>query len=53
MRAKTSDGAGPRPTPVPPFLAGAAIGLTILGIASTAMAMGAGLALSQATCRGK
>jgi hypothetical protein len=30
-----------------------AIGMTIHGMASSAMALGAGLAISQATCRGK
>lgn len=53
MRAKTTDGSGPKPPNPPPWLAGATIGLAILGMAGTAMAMGAGLALSQATCRGK
>lgn len=52
MRRKSTDGNGPRPIPVSPWL-GAAIGLTILSMASTAMAIGAGLALTQATCRGK
>lgn len=48
MRAKSTGGGGP--VPPPPFLAGAAIGLAILGMASSAMALGAGLALSQAAC---
>jgi hypothetical protein len=52
MRAKNSGGGPPQPAP-PPWLAGAAIGLTILGLAGTAMALGAGMALSQSTCRGK
>ncbi len=38
-------GPGPAPRPAPPWLAGAAIGLAIMGMASGAMAYGAGLAL--------
>lgn len=53
MRAKTGGDNGPRPVPAPPWLAGAAIGLAILSMAGTAMAMGAGLAMSQSTGRGK
>lgn len=51
-RHKNSAG-GPTPLPAPPWLAGMAIGLTILGMASSAMALGAGLALTQATRSGK
>ena len=47
MRAKTTGDSRPRPVPAPPWLAGAAIGLAILSAASSAMALGAGLALSQ------
>jgi hypothetical protein len=36
-----------------PWLAGAAIGLTILGMASSAIVFGAGVALSQSIGRGK
>lgn len=46
-RMKNPPGPPPRP-PTPPWFAGMAIGLTILGIASTAMALGAGWALSGA-----
>ena len=46
MHGKASAGDGPGATPTPPWLAGAAIGLTILGMASGAIAFGAGLALS-------
>ena len=53
MRAKTSGDSGKRPVPPPPWLAGAAIGLAILSMAGTAMALGAGLALGQSTGRGK
>jgi hypothetical protein len=53
MRAKTTGDSGPRPASVPPWLAGAVIGLAILSMASTAVALGAGLALSQSTCRRK
>lgn len=53
MRAKTAGSSVPTPPSVPPWLAGAAIGLTILGIASSAMALGAGLALGQSSCRPK
>jgi len=52
MRAKTSSGSAPQPAPAP-WLAGMAIGWAILSLASTAMALGAGVALSQSTCRGK
>jgi hypothetical protein len=55
MRAKnSSSGAGSAPQPAQaPWLAGMAIGWTILSMATTAMALGAGVALSQSTCRGK
>lgn len=53
MRARTSASAVPPSPPVPPWLAGAAIGLAILGMAGSAMALGAGLALSQTSCRPK
>ncbi len=53
MHRKTNPGGGPPPLPAPPWLAGAAIGLTILGMASSAIAFGAGLALSQTATRGK
>jgi hypothetical protein len=51
-RHKTTAG-GPTPLPSPPWFAGMAIGLTILGMASSAMALGAGLAIGQATYGGK
>jgi hypothetical protein len=51
MHRKTNSGDGPAPVPSPPWLAGAAIGLTILGMASSAIVFGAGLALSQAATR--
>jgi len=51
MHGKASTGGGPSAKPVPPWLAGAAIGLTILGMASGAIAFGAGLALSQPATR--
>ncbi len=35
----------PNPRPAPPWFAGAAIGLAIMGMASGAMACGAGLAM--------
>jgi hypothetical protein len=47
MRQKSSPGGGPTPLPPPSWLAGAAIGLTILGMASSAIALGAGMAWSQ------
>jgi hypothetical protein len=53
MHRKLPSGGGPTPQPTPPWLAGAAIGLTILGMASSAIALGAGLALSQSTISGK
>ena len=53
MHRKTSSGGGPTPLPPVPWLTGAAIGLTILGMASTAIALGAGLAWSQTTRSGK
>ncbi|MGE0420384.1 MAG: hypothetical protein AB7O80_26560 [Acetobacteraceae bacterium] len=37
----------PMPLPATPWLAGAMIGLTILTIAGGAMALGAGMAISQ------
>jgi hypothetical protein len=53
MHGKASTGGGPDPKPQLSWLAGAAIGLTILGMASSAMVVGAGLAWSQAGGRGK
>jgi hypothetical protein len=47
MRAKTTGSGGPRSVPTPPWLAGAAIGLAILSMAGSAVAIGAGLAVSQ------
>jgi len=46
MHGKASAGGGPDAKPEPPWLAGAAIGLTLLGMASGAIALGAGLALT-------
>ena len=46
-RRNKTGGAGTPPTPpMPAWLAGAAIAMTILGMAGSAMALGAGLALS-------
>jgi hypothetical protein len=53
MHQKTNPGGVPAPRPAPPWFAGAAIGLTILGMASSAMALGAGLAWSQTAKGGK
>jgi hypothetical protein len=53
MHGKASTGGGPDPKPQPSWLAGAAIGLTILGMASSAMVVGAGLAWNQPVGRGK
>lgn len=53
MHRKTNSGGGPAPLPTPPWLAGAAIGLTILGMASSAIVIGAGLAWSQTAVGGK
>ena len=53
MHGKAAAGSGPDPRPEPSWLAGAAIGLTILGMASSAILFGAGLALSQPTRGGK
>jgi len=53
MRQKTNPGGGPTPLPTPPWLAGAAIGLTILSMASSAIAFGAGLAWCQSSQSGK
>ncbi len=53
MHRKTNPGGGPTPLPPPPWLAGAAIGLTILGMASSAIAFGAGLAWGQSATGGK
>jgi hypothetical protein len=53
MRQKNSSGGGPAPLPTPPWLAGAAIGLTILGMASSAIVFGAGMALGQTMGGGK
>lgn len=51
MRAKSngSGSATPSIPPVPPWLAGATIGLAILGMAGSAMALGTSLALGQAS----
>jgi len=46
MHGKAGAGDGPEAKPPPPWLAGAAIGLTLLGMASGAIAFGAGMALS-------
>lgn len=53
MRGKASAGGGPNPKPEASWVAGAAIGLTILGLASSAMVLGAGLAWSQTGRGGK
>jgi hypothetical protein len=53
MRQKIPSVGGPAPQPTPSWLAGATIGLTILGMASSAIALGAGLALSRSTISGK
>ncbi len=53
MHRKTNPGGGPTPPPAPPWLAGAAIGLTLLGMAGGAIAFGAGLAWSQTAGSGK
>ena len=53
MRRKTNPGSGPTPPPAPSWLVGAAIGLTIMSMAGSAMAFGAGLAWTQATGTGK
>jgi hypothetical protein len=46
MRSKQPPGMPPAP-PVPPWIVGAVIGVTILTMATTAMSLGAGLALSR------
>ncbi|HUB48147.1 MAG TPA: hypothetical protein VMB73_24475 [Acetobacteraceae bacterium] len=51
MHGKASAGGGPGAKPAPPWLAGAAIGLAILGMASGAIAFGAGMALTQSVTR--
>jgi hypothetical protein len=53
MHGKASAGGGANPKPEASWIAGAAIGLTILGMASSAMVFGAGLAWSQGTRSGK
>ena len=51
MRGKESNTGGSAAKPQPSWLAGATIGLTILSMASGAMALGAGLALTHPTRR--
>lgn len=51
MHGKASVGDGPGAKPVPLWLTGAAIGLTILGMAGGAIAFGAGMALAQSVTR--
>lgn len=51
MHGKASTGGGPESKPEPSWLAGAAIGLTILSMAGSAIAFGAGLALSGSLAR--
>lgn len=53
MHGKASAGGRPDPKPQQSWLLGAAIGLTILGMASSAMVIGAGLAWGLPTGRGK
>jgi hypothetical protein len=54
MRGKASAaGGGGHPKPEASWLAGAAIGLTILGMASSAMVFGAGMAWTQSGGGGK
>jgi hypothetical protein len=53
MHGKASAGGGASPKPDASWVAGAAIGLAILGMASSAMVFGAGLAWSQPSKRGK
>ena len=50
MRSKASNGSGPQ-KPEQSWLAGAAIGLAILGMASSAIAFGAGMALATVPVR--
>lgn len=51
MHGKSSGSGGAGSKPEPSWLAGAAIGLTILGMASGAIAFGAGMALSRPPTR--
>jgi hypothetical protein len=51
MHGKASAGGAPGSKPAPPWLAGAAIGLTLLGMAGSAIVFGAGMALSGTTVR--
>ncbi len=53
MQRHKNTAGGPTPLPSQPWFAGMAIGLAILGMASSAMALGAGVAIGQATCGGK
>jgi hypothetical protein len=53
MREKASAAGGSYPKPETSWLAGAAIGLTILGMASSAMVLGAGMALTRSGGDGK
>jgi hypothetical protein len=52
MMRRAKESGGPR-QPETPWLAGAMIGLTISTLAAGAMMLGAGLALGEATLRGK
>jgi hypothetical protein len=53
MMRRSKEASGPRRPETPSWLAGAMIGLTISTMATSAILLGAGLALGQAVTRGK
>ncbi len=53
MMRRSKEVSGPRRPEMPSWLAGAMIGLTISTMATSAIMLGAGLALGQAVTRGK
>jgi hypothetical protein len=52
MMRRSKEAAGPRRPETPSWLAGAMIGLTISTLATSAIMLGAGLAMGQAVTRG-
>ena len=53
MMRRSKESGGPPPRPEPPWLAGAMIGLGIVTMATSAIMLGAGMAIGQAVTRGK
>ncbi len=53
MMRRSKESGGPPHRPDPPWLAGAMIGLSIATLATSAIMLGAGMAIGQVVTRGK